>query len=117
VKKTVHTFLNRQTDKTPSDAVVADELKRRRDFMADRRPDDVTMTSQQVLLPGDMSNMTSLCADDDDVSVCLLMVGSRSVYLLTELLTVFELLEFKVMNFFGQMLIIIPVINILIDSL
>ena len=60
-------------------ASLVDELKRRRDFVAERRAvDDVTMTSQQVLLPGDMSNMTSLCADDDDVSVCLRMVGSRS---------------------------------------
>jgi len=55
--------------------VHADELKRRRDFLADRN--DVTMTSQQVLLPGDMSSMTSLCADDDDISVCLQLVGSR----------------------------------------
>jgi len=63
--------------------VHADELKSRRDFVAGRRADDdVTMTSQQVLLPGDMSDMTSLCADDDDVSVCLRMVGgSRHVYL------------------------------------
>ena len=49
--------------------------------MAGRRgDDDVTMTSQQVLLPDDMSDMTSMCADDDDVSVCLRMVaGSRHV--------------------------------------
>jgi len=51
----------------------AGELKRRRDFVAGRN--DVMMTSQQVL-PGDMGSMTSLCADDDDVSVCLLLVGS-----------------------------------------
>ena len=66
-----------------SDVTDQDELKLRRDFVADRRRDDVTMTSQQALLPDDMSNMTSLCADNDDVSVCLQMVGSRSVYLLT----------------------------------
>jgi len=62
-------------------ASLADELKRRRDFIAGRRRDDVTMTSQQALLPGDMSNMASLCAEDDDVSVCLQMIGSRFLYL------------------------------------
>ena len=64
----------------------ADELKRRHDFVAGRRHscDDVTMTSRQAILPDDMSGMTSLCCDDDDVSVCLQIVGSpRFVYLLT----------------------------------
>jgi len=61
----------------------ADELKRRRDFVAGHHrdgggsgDDDVTMTSsRQVLLPGDMAAMTSLCADQDDVSICLQLVG------------------------------------------
>lgn len=58
---------------------LVDELKRRRDFVAGRRRDDVMTTSQ--LLPGDMNSMASLCADDDDVSVCLQMIGSRSIYI------------------------------------
>lgn len=60
----------------------AGELKRRRDFVAGVRGgggnDDVTMTSRQQLVPDDMSSMTSLCVDEDDVSVCLQLVGSRS---------------------------------------
>jgi len=66
------------------------ELKRRRDFVAGRRRDDVTMTSrqEQLLLPEDVSIMAALCADDDDVSICLRMVGSRSVHLLRNIIVI-----------------------------
>ena len=72
------------------DVCLSDELKRRREFVAGRRAGgDVTaMTSSQqqvlaggrddddvTLLPGDLGTMTSLCCDDDDVSVCLQLVG------------------------------------------
>jgi len=80
----VHAFLATYCFEQPLSGrpVRADELKRRRDFMAGVRGgggnDDVTMTSRQQLVPDDMSSMTSLCVDEDDVSVCLQLVGSRS---------------------------------------